>query len=104
MKRLLSTIEVAKLSDGHITGVDIDEKALNKLRKKVEELGLGDRIKIHNMSMSNLEFPPETFDVIWAEGSIWFMGFEKGRIRHSSPHCGEIITLSTADLGIKNTQ
>jgi len=72
------TIELAKLSNGHVTGVDIDEKALNKLRRNVEELGLSDTIKIFNMSMSNLDFPSESFDVIWSEGAIWFMGFEKG--------------------------
>lgn len=72
------TIELAKLSKGYVTGVDIDEKALDKLRKKAENLGLSDRIEILNMSMANLDFPHESFDIIWSEGSIWFMGFDNG--------------------------
>ena len=28
--------------------------------------------------MFEMDFPDESFDIIWAEGSIWIIGFEKG--------------------------
>ena len=72
------TIELAKLSNGLITGLDVDKKALDKLKIKIEEKDLSNRIKILNMSMLDIDFPDESFDIIWAEGSIFFVGFEEG--------------------------
>ncbi|MGE5484827.1 MAG: hypothetical protein ACM3X4_07420 [Ignavibacteriales bacterium] len=30
------------------------------------------------MSMLQLSFPPESFDLIWSEGAIYIMGFGNG--------------------------
>lgn len=72
------TIELAKLSGGTVTGIDINSDALNKFKDKIKEQNLSDRIKIINMSMTALDFPQESFDLIWSEGSIFIMGFERG--------------------------
>lgn len=40
--------------------------------------GLDDRITTVCASMDDLPFEAEEFDVIWAEGSIFILGFEKG--------------------------
>jgi len=72
------TIELAKLSDGQIIGLDIDQSALDKLDKKIEEEGLADRVKTVKCSMFEMDFADESFDVIWAEGSISRIGFERG--------------------------
>jgi len=74
----IPTMELAKLSGGHITGIDIDRSSLERFRKKVKETGLMNRIEILEKSMSNLDFPDESFDIIWAEGSISAIGFEEG--------------------------
>ena len=74
----IPTLELANLSRGEIVGVDIDQPALNELNKKVEKNYLVDRVKGINCSMFNLDFPEESFDIIWAEGSIASIGFEKG--------------------------
>jgi len=72
------TIELARLSDGQIIGLDIDQSALDKLDKKIEEEGLADRVKTVKCSMFEMDFADESFDVIWAEGSISRIGFERG--------------------------
>ena len=72
----IPTMELVKLSGGHITGIDIDRSSLERFRKKVKETGLMNRIEIVEKSMSNLDFPDESFDIIWAEGSISAIGFE----------------------------
>ena len=72
------TIELARLSDGQIIGLDIDQVLLDKLDKKIEEEGLTNRVKTMKCSMFEMDFPDESFDVIWAEGSISRIGFENG--------------------------
>lgn len=72
------TIELAKLTNGHVTGIDINQTDLDKLEKKAMEQNLSDKIKTINMSMLNLNFQTKSFNIIWSEGAIWVMGFEKG--------------------------
>ncbi|MFX0137479.1 MAG: class I SAM-dependent methyltransferase [Candidatus Hodarchaeota archaeon] len=73
----VQTIELAKLSNSEIIGIDIDQSLLDKLNKKIEEEDFSNRIKVLNCSLFNMEFPDESFDIIWAEGSIWIIGFTK---------------------------
>jgi len=72
------TVELARLSDGEIVGLDIDQGMLDVLRENIEKAGLSDRVKIINRSLLDMEFQDESFDVIWAEGSIHVIGFKKG--------------------------
>jgi len=71
------TIELAKISDGHVIGIDIDETSLNLLRKKMQETELHNRVSVIKESIQTMDFPEESFDIIWAEGSIFAIGFEK---------------------------
>jgi ubiquinone/menaquinone biosynthesis C-methylase UbiE len=72
------TIELAKLSDGEIIGMDINQSHLDKLNRKIEEEGFSNRVRTVKRSLFKIDFPDESFDIIWAEGSIWIIGFEKG--------------------------
>jgi len=72
------TIELAKLSDGEIIGIDINQSLLNNLNRKIEDEGFSDRVKTMKCSLFVIDLPDESFDIIWAEGSIWIIGFEKG--------------------------
>ena len=74
----IPTIALAKLSEGKITGIDTDQRLLDRLEKRAKELGLSNRVFTKNRSLFSLDFPNETFDIIWAEGSIHIIGFEKG--------------------------
>jgi ubiquinone/menaquinone biosynthesis C-methylase UbiE len=71
------TMELAKLSDGEIIGIDIDQELLDRLRKKIEEAGLTNRVKAIKCSLIEIKFPDNSFDIIWAEGSITTLGVEK---------------------------
>ena len=72
------TIELARLTNGQIIGLDIDQSLLDKLKRKVEEAGFSNQVKTMRCSMLEMDFPDESFDVIWSEGSISRIGFEKG--------------------------
>ncbi len=72
------TMELARLSNGQVTGLDINQPLLDGLARKVEKAGLSDRVKTVNCSMFDMDFPDESFDIIWAEGSISVISFERG--------------------------
>lgn len=72
------TLELARLSQGEIIGIDVHQPFLDRLARKIEEAGLADRVKAVNCSMFDMDFPDESFDIIWSEGSIFIIGFERG--------------------------
>ena len=74
----VSTLELARLSRGKVIGIDIDQLALDKFTRRIKEAGLTDRIQAINCSMFDMDFPDESFDIVWAEGSIYAIGFERG--------------------------
>jgi ubiquinone/menaquinone biosynthesis C-methylase UbiE len=78
------TIELSRLSDGKIIGIDIDQNSLDKLNGKIKKEGLSKRVFTKKCSLFNLDFPDNTFDIIWAEGSIHIIGFYNGlkELRH----------------------
>jgi SAM-dependent methyltransferase len=73
-----ATLELARLSGGQVVGLDIDQAALEVLSRKIDEEGLSDRVRIVHGSMFDLDFPDESFDVLWAEGALNVIGFESG--------------------------
>lgn len=72
------TMELARLSDGPVIGLDIHQPFLDKLQQKIEKAGISDRIQAMKGSMFEMNFEEESFDIIWSEGSIYIIGFEKG--------------------------
>jgi SAM-dependent methyltransferase len=74
----LPTIQLAKLTDGEVIGIDIHQPYLDRLEKLAKKENLQKRVKAINKSMANMDFPEEYFDIIWAEGSIFIIGFKKG--------------------------
>jgi SAM-dependent methyltransferase len=71
------TMELAELTNGQITALDINQLLLDRLARKIEKSGLSKRIKIVRCSMFDMDFPDESFDIIWAEGSTFIIGFER---------------------------
>ncbi|MFC1965135.1 class I SAM-dependent methyltransferase [Chloroflexota bacterium] len=74
----IPTLELARLSQGEVIGIDIDQPALDKLARKINEAGLTGRIQAVNCSIFDMDFADERFDIIWSEGSISVIGFERG--------------------------
>jgi ubiquinone/menaquinone biosynthesis C-methylase UbiE len=72
------TMELARLGQGEVIGIDIDQPALGKLNRKIREAGFTSRVQAVNCSILDMSFPDESFDIIWSEGSIFVIGFEKG--------------------------
>ena len=74
----IPTLELARLSQGEVIGIDIDQPALERFVRKIEEAGLTSRVQALNCSMFDMDFQDESFGIIWAEGSIHEIGFATG--------------------------
>ncbi len=72
------TLELARLSQGEITGIDTNQSSLDKFKTRIKEAGLSHRVKTVNASMFNIDLPDRSFDIIWSEGSIFAIGFVRG--------------------------
>lgn len=73
-----STIELAKQTQGNVIAIDSHQPFLETLKQQALEEGVAEHISAINASMFALEFEAQTFDVIWAEGAIYIIGFEQG--------------------------
>ena len=72
------TMVLAQNTKGTITALDLYPGSIEKLNAAARNHGLHHRIKGVVGSMDKLPFPPATFDLIWSEGAIAQIGFEKG--------------------------
>ncbi len=74
----MQTIELARLSGGHIEAVDVHQPFLDELNVAAKKEGLSSRIHAVKGDMFNLKYEKESFDLIWCEGAIFIIGFERG--------------------------
>ena len=74
----MQTIELARISNGKIIALDNHQAFLDILMKQARNEGFEEKIIPQNMSMLDMDFEEETFDIIWSEGALYFMGFQNG--------------------------
>jgi len=74
----IHTLELASLIDGKITSMDNHQPFLDKLQNKLTTNRLKEKIQCVKGDMNAMEFPPQSYDLIWSEGAIFITGFEKG--------------------------
>ena len=73
-----STLCLARLLNAQITAVDFLQDFLDVLEERATDAGLADRISTLCCSMDELPFEDDQFDVLWSEGAIYNIGFQKG--------------------------
>ncbi|MBN2092641.1 class I SAM-dependent methyltransferase [candidate division KSB1 bacterium] len=71
-------LDLIKITDGKIIAVDNYQPYIDRLNANAASQGLQHRIQAQNGDMFNLQFAEHSFDVLWAEGSIYIIGFERG--------------------------
>jgi len=72
------TIQLAKYAAGTITAVDNHKPFLDELQRRAEAEGLSGKIEFCLKDMRALGIEMGSFDLIWAEGSLFVMGFREG--------------------------
>ncbi len=74
----MQTLELAKLSNGTIIALDNYQPFLDILMKNAKRKGVEKQIIPKNQSMLEMDFKNNSFDLIWSEGALYFMGFQNG--------------------------
>ena len=74
----MQTVELLRLSGGSVVALDLFPQMISRVRQAAECAGVADRLETLRGDMNDMAFEPAAFDVIWSEGAIYFMGFERG--------------------------
>ena len=72
------TMVLAQHAPGYITGIDLFPAFIDQFNFNAGKLNFRNRIKGIVGSMDNLPFQNEELDLIWSEGAIYNIGFERG--------------------------
>lgn len=72
------SLALAKATGGRVTAVDIHQPYLDQLGESAAAVGLSKMITTVQADMTELDFPSESFDLIWSEGAVYLMGFDQG--------------------------
>jgi len=72
------TMTLTKHTEGNITGLDLFPGFIDIFNCNAKQSGLQYRVKGIVGSMDNLPFGDEELDLIWSEGAIYNIGFERG--------------------------
>ncbi|WP_320053156.1 class I SAM-dependent methyltransferase [uncultured Acetobacteroides sp.] len=72
------TMVLAQHTSGTITAIDLFPLYIDRLNENAGRLNLQNRVKGIVGSMDNLPFWDEELDLIWSEGAIYNIGFERG--------------------------
>jgi serine/threonine-protein kinase HipA len=73
-----STLILAQRLRAHILAVDADGLALDELWEAAEARGLSHLVEPRTADMAEPDVPPCSLDLIWSEGAIAHVGWEKG--------------------------
>ncbi len=72
------TLTLAKNTDGMITATDLVPSLLSTVTERVAESGLQSRVTTQVADMNSLPFADGAFDLLWSEGAIYIIGFDRG--------------------------
>lgn len=72
------TMVLANHTSGRITGIDLFPDFIDLFNVNSRKLKLQDRVIGIVGSMGNLPFQNEELDLVWSEGAIYNIGFERG--------------------------
>jgi SAM-dependent methyltransferase len=63
-----------------VIAVDNHQHFLDVLNKNAEDAGVSERIEAVLGDMFKLDYPDGSFDIIWTEGAIYILGFERALV------------------------
>ena len=92
-----SALLLARETQGRVTAVDLFPRFIRQVESQAARYGLSERLKGCVADMAGLSFSDASFDLLWAEGSIYNVGFGRGlRLWHRLLRPGGCIAVSEA--------
>lgn len=74
----MQTVELLKNTSGTVVALDLIPDMIARVRAGAASAGVSDRLETVELDMNEMDFPRASFDVVWSEGAIYFLGFERG--------------------------
>lgn len=72
----MHTLTLAKAITGTITGIDLFQEFLDTLMENAKQAGLSEKVRTQAADMGQLDFPPQSIDLIWSEAAAYSIGFD----------------------------
>jgi len=69
---------LAQHTPAQITGIDLFPGFIEQYNRRAADQQCSERVKGITGSMFDIPYPPESIDVIWSEGAIYNIGFQRG--------------------------
>ena len=97
------TMVLAQHTVGTIVGIDLFPAMIDKFNENARKANLHNRVKGNIGSMDNLNFKNEELDMIWSEGAIYNIGFDRGlKEWNKYLKCGGYIAVTDATWFTEN--
>ena len=74
----MQTVELLRITSGTVVALDLIPEMITRVRARAESAGVSERLETIEQDMTEMAFPESSFDVVWSEGAIYFLGFEAG--------------------------
>lgn len=74
----MQTVELLNITSGTVVALDLFPEMIARARASAENAGVSDRLETLEQDMTEMAFPQASFDIVWSEGAIYFLGFENG--------------------------
>ena len=74
----VQTVDLLKISGGYVVALDFLPLMVERTRSNAAQAGVADRLEVLEQDMRQMDFAPDSFDVVWSEGAIYNLGFENG--------------------------
>lgn len=75
------TLDLAELTNGVITAIDVHAPFIRALKQEVSDRGLQKQVRPIVGDMADPPAEPESVDLIWSEGAAYFLGVEEALSR-----------------------
>jgi ubiquinone/menaquinone biosynthesis C-methylase UbiE len=83
------SMELIKLFDGTVVGIDIDQDALNKFNLKIKRERYSNRISTLHCSIYETHFQDNSFNILWEEGVLHLLNLKK-----ALKECNRLLTVN----------
>ena len=77
----MQTLELLRCGADMVVALDLFPQMLRRVEQAAAGAGLSDRVETMQADMTTVTFSPGSFDIIWSEGAIYFLGFAAGLAR-----------------------
>lgn len=74
----VQTVDLLKISGGKVVALDFLPLMIERTKAAAAQAGVSDRLEVLERDMAQMDFAPDSFDIIWSEGAIYNLGFENG--------------------------